>query len=114
MTENSGDDTVKIKLPSIFMQILNKHGPITVVAFILLAALLGWIPSPMTTMLNMLSRNVEALESHDRTSAGLRTQIVKGTEYQNILLRSICRSLLPKEQQAQCEPKYLGYEEGTK
>lgn len=81
------------------------------VAAILLAALLGAIPSPMTQMLILLAAQNQTLTNHSMETAAQRDEIRQQLQYQNIILRSICRGIVPSQNQSQCEPSYQGYQE---
>lgn len=94
-------------------------GPIAlviVVQFItiaaLLGALLGIIPSPMTTMLVILEKQATALASHVSDTRMYRAELISAVDYQNMLMRAICyRMSDTKEQAMQCEPGYRGFPE---
>lgn len=111
MKEETNGDSIKLTVPGLIMTFFKRQGPWAALALILLAALLGWIPSPMLRMLDILNRQVQVLEAHDRNSSVLRQEIIESTNYQNSLLRTLCRSMVPQAQQAACEPRYKGYEE---
>jgi len=83
----------------------------TSMCIILLAALMGWIPSPITAMLQAQREQIEVLRIHEREGAISRREIAASTDYQNILLRTLCRNLVAKYDLTQCEPRYRGYDE---
>lgn len=93
----------------------------SIFAVVLLAALLGWIPSPMTRqqeqqqlMLNLLQNQILSLQAHDRNSMEARVEASRQQNYANMLLRTLCRSVAPAQRQMECEPRYGGYEEKEK
>ena len=90
----------------------------SVLCVVLLAALLGWIPSPMTRqqdqqaiMLQLLQNQIDSLRAHDKNSTEARAEASRQQNYANMLLRTLCRSIATAQMQQQCEPKYQGYEE---
>jgi hypothetical protein len=83
----------------------------TFVASVLLFALLGWIPSPMTMALASLQAQAETLARHERDSQAQRAEFIQTLQYQSVIMRSICRGIVPAANQHQCEPTYRGYEE---
>jgi hypothetical protein len=108
----TSSEMVEIKTPGGWAgRVLGHNLTIYIFAGALLAALLGWIPSPMTNALNSFEKVANALQSHDQKSSELRQQITDSMNYQNALLRTICRGITPANLQMQCEPRYRGYEE---
>ena len=84
----------------------------TVVACVLLGVLLGWVKSPLTEIVVLQQKEVDVLQSIIQTSLATRRESMASIEYQNMLLRTLCRSISKNEQQSlACEPYYRGYEE---
>src|SRR5689334_23356148 len=112
-------DADEMSLRTIFLEFI--HHPEarwTLLCVVLLAALLGWIPSPMTRqqdqntiMLSLLQNQIDAINRHDKSSNDARRELTAQTTYSNMLLRSLCRSVVTAQRQQECEPKYQGYEE---
>ena len=91
--------------------IKNPQSTLVIFCAVLLAALMGWIPSPLTQSLNVLEKTVTVLEKHDQSTREANVARAYATRYQNMLLRSICRNEAPLKEQGQCEPKYDGFQE---
>ncbi len=89
----------------------NPQSAVVIICAILLACLMGWIKTPMTTSLEILEKTVTVLQSHDLNTQRANTERLNATLYQNMLLRSICRNQAPLQSQGTCEPRYQGYEE---
>ncbi|HEY6018679.1 MAG TPA: hypothetical protein VIY48_01960 [Candidatus Paceibacterota bacterium] len=114
MSDNDNGDAIRIKLPSWVGPVAGyflKHGLVPVFAAGFFAVLMGWISSPLTRMADshvVLDNRLDRIEAAQR-----RSEYINGaaTEYQNMLLRTICHGIVPLQIQRQCEPKYLGYEE---
>ena len=96
---------------STIKEIVKFYGPAGAVAVVLFAALIGWIPSPVQSSLEILKKQTEIQEANQKEIAGLRQEMQSAVMYQNMLLRTICRGIVTKEYQTQCEPYYRGYKE---
>jgi len=83
----------------------------TFIALILIAVVLGWIKSPLTELLSAQQQEINLLNEHQKATATLRKDLSASLIYQNMLLRTLCRSLVAKQDLLACEPKYQGYEE---
>lgn len=110
---NGLSDGVIVGLP-LWVKVSVVLGFPTVIALILLAALLGWVPSPMITMLDVLKTQAAIQIHHDMDTQALRRELLTSTEYQAMLMRTICRSIVPAQSHYQCEPRYKGWEEKEK
>lgn len=99
------------QLANFVSDLIQKLGPTTVLIGILFSALMGWIPTPLTRALDVLEKQTTVIQQHDRNSGDARREQVSATLYQNMLLRTICRGIVPAQNQSQCEPRYMGWEE---
>jgi F420-0:gamma-glutamyl ligase-like protein len=99
------------QLASFVSDLIQKLGPTTVLIGILFSALMGWIPTPLTRTLDVLEKQTMVLQQHDANSSSARREQSSATLYQNMLLRTICRGIVPAQNQSQCEPRYMGWEE---
>lgn len=99
------------QLATFISDLIQKLGPTTVLIGILFSALMGWIPTPLTRTLDVLERQTIVLQQHDSNSSAARREQASATLYQNMILRTICRGIVPAQNQTQCEPRYMGWEE---
>lgn len=91
--------------------IQNPQSTLVIFCAVLLAALMGWIPTPLTQSLNILEKTVALIERHqDDTRQEIARRTAADT-YEGMLLRAICRNQVPLNAQGQCEPRYRGWEE---
>jgi len=81
----------------------------TVVAVLLLAVFLGWIKSPLTEVLSLQQQQIAIMAQNLQSAQQFRNEERITLEYQNVLLRTLCRNFA--KDQTQCEPRYFGYEE---
>lgn len=105
-----------VEMVGVFIK--NPDARMSIFCAVLLAALLGWIPSPMTEqqannlrMLKLLEQQGDAMRAHDQNGSEERREQTAQARYANMLLRSLCRGIVPAQNQHQCEPKYYGWEE---
>jgi hypothetical protein len=83
----------------------------TAIACVLLGVLLGWLESPLTKVVSQQAQEIGLLTQVLRQAEVNRTHADSMIEYQNILLRTLCRTYAKEGLQAQCEPRFRGYEE---
>lgn len=107
--EETGDNMIG-NLP-LWVKAAVKLGFPSLISFILLAALLGLIESPMTKMLVVLDRQSQILSKLDANDQAQWKMLLSSIEYQNMLSRTICRTIVPTQTQYQCEPRWRGYDE---
>jgi len=84
------------------------------VACLLLGAILGWIKSPLTETLEMQNKLIISLQQHELETLASRQDLIDGTNYQNALLRILCRNLVTKQDLSSCEPSWRGYSERSR
>lgn len=108
-----GASDMLISLPT-WARVIAFLGFPTAVATILLAALLGWIRTPMSDIVIFQQEQINLLRAHIEYSASAKREDAALTDYQNMLLRTLCRNLVAKQDLLQCEPRYRGYEEPPK
>jgi hypothetical protein len=95
----------------LWVRIIAVVGFPTTIACVLLAVFLGWFESPLTKVVQQQSQQIQLLTQVLQT-AQLNRQEERATfEYQNLLLRTLCRTYAKPELQLQCEPRYRGFEE---
>jgi hypothetical protein len=112
----AGIEDVSIRsAKELLFQFALQHGPWAFLALILIAAMLGWIQSPLKDQIDHVERTI--VENRAEISKN-RFEIMESRksleavhEYQNILLRLMCRELVPLQKAGTCEPKYRGWTE---
>ena len=109
---SNGIDDIKIgDIKSLAWRLLLQHGPWALLTIFLIATILGWLPSPQSKQIELLEGLI--LENRKNIIAAGRQQEVDAA-YQNVLLRAMCRNMVPLQQQGQCEPTYYGYDENKR
>lgn len=84
------------------------------VACLLLGAILGWIKSPLSETLALQEKLIMNLQQHELETLAARQDLIDGTNYQNALLRVLCRNLVAKQDLSACEPSWRGYSERSR
>jgi len=111
MAEPTQSPMQPFQIATFISDLIQKLGPTTVLIAILFGALMGWIPTPLTRTLDILEKQTSAIQQHDANSAAARREQYSATLYQNMILRTLCRGIVPSQNQTQCEPRYMGWEE---
>lgn len=85
----------------------------TTIACILLAVFLGWLKSPLSEVVFQQQQQIAIMNQLLKQREIARYEDREGREYQNMLLRILCRAIIKEAQtnSSACEPRYRGYEE---
>jgi hypothetical protein len=100
-------EKIDVSLP-VWLNILVNQGPTTTALLLLIAVVLGWIPSEMLEKSRANTANINLIRGQMEQMLNLQWTY---NEYQNVLLRSICRQIAPLDKQGQCDPLFKGYDE---
>jgi len=95
----------------VWVRVVSILGFPTSIACVLLAVLLGWLKSPLTEIVNQQAQEIALMTQVLRQAEINRAHADSMIEYQNVLLRTLCRTYAKEGLQTQCEPRFRGYEE---
>lgn len=97
----------------VWARLLVIFGPNFAFTAVLLAAIMGWIDNPMTRAMTQNAEMIQVIRVHDNSSIQLRRELLAAFEYNNLLVRTLCKNMVPATAQFQCEPRYRGYDESA-